>query len=657
MSQANNSENPTAVTGLSLTLLSAISCLYLQTKKDANGVNSVTNAKKGQKALPPLASPERHDSPRGSNGNLDAELVFANLPPTNDPKLALLRKRRGLSEDGNHHGSQGSNSPSQTIHNRLNKSNSHDRIEKVPSFSKSPSFYELSKEADDHAVPITNNHAALTSSSNDGQALATLGLEQPMVIAMVGLPARGKSYLVKMIMRYLKWTGFESRMFNVGSYRRQVGLASADAHFFDSSNAESKQIRENLAMAVQDEMYKWLHETMEAKRRVAIFDATNTTKNRRLALAKRARSENVFLLFVESICDDEEVLKHDYKGMDIETARRDFYSRVKEYEKVYETITDDEDNSQISYIKLINVGQKVITRNCYGYLPSQVAFYLQNVHIQPRKIYLTYLAEFVEKTLGLAENISGCESGQLTPLGIEYTENFTNYLLYEQQYGGLVDKGKEIIILTGTSNIHYQCVSLLKEKTNFKCFHTPLLNELRGGDLHGLSKDEIRILYPEEWKKRNNDKLNYRYPGVGGESYLDVIERVRPVIIELERQRRSIFVICHMAVLRCIYAYFMGVPQEDLPFKEFETHRLYELTPGPFGCSCTIIHPHSVNESTDESNNVDDNDASHYIPIVCNPNLLPQNPNIVPVPPSQKVLHDNTKHQNSCEPVKTATTN
>jgi 6-phosphofructo-2-kinase len=27
------------------------------------------------------------------------------------------------------------------------------------------------------------------------------------------------------------------------------------------------------------------------------------------------------------------------------------------------------------------------------------------------------------------------------------------------------------------------------------------------------------------------DKLNYRYPGVGGESYLDVIERIRPVII------------------------------------------------------------------------------------------------------------------------------
>ena len=44
--------------------------------------------------------------------------------------------------------------------------------------------------------------------------------------------------------------------------------------------------------------------------------------------------------------------------------------------------------------------------------------------------------------------------------------------------------------------------------------------------------------------------MNYRYPGAAGESYLDVIERVRPVIIELERQRKSIVIVCHLAVLR-----------------------------------------------------------------------------------------------------------
>lgn len=142
----------------------------------------------------------------------------------------------------------------------------------------------------------------------------SLGLEQPVVIAMVGLPARGKSYLVKMIIRYLKWTGFESEVFNVGSYRRKIGLASADSNFFNAGNMDAQKMREEMAMKVQDEMYEWLHgfEGL-AKARVAIFDATNTTKDRRLALAQRARRENVFLLFVESICDDQKVLFRNYE--------------------------------------------------------------------------------------------------------------------------------------------------------------------------------------------------------------------------------------------------------------------------------------------------------------------------------------------------------
>ncbi|CAN0491004.1 unnamed protein product, partial [Discosporangium mesarthrocarpum] len=56
---------------------------------------------------------------------------------------------------------------------------------------------------------------------------------------------------------------------------------------------------------------------------------------------------------------------------------QDFKERVKAYEAVYESIEDNEDEHNIKYIKLYNVGQKVVTRNCKGYLPSQVAFYLQ----------------------------------------------------------------------------------------------------------------------------------------------------------------------------------------------------------------------------------------------------------------------------------------
>lgn len=126
-----------------------------------------------------------------------------------------------------------------------------------------------------------------------------LGFEEPLVIAMVGLPARGKSYISKMLMRYLRWTGFECELFNVGSYRREMGFGSADSNFFSAGNQEAHKVREDLAMNVQECMYKWLKCPNGNKRRVAIFDATNTTIIRRLALANKARSEGVFLLFIE----------------------------------------------------------------------------------------------------------------------------------------------------------------------------------------------------------------------------------------------------------------------------------------------------------------------------------------------------------------------
>ncbi len=262
----------------------------------------------------------------------------------------------------------------------------------------------------------------------------------------------------------------------------------------------------------------------------------------------------MFLLFVESICDDQQVLQRnyelkvrndDYKDFDPATAMADFMSRVKAYEKVYETINDDEDNKQISYIKLINVGQKVITRNCHGYLPSQVAFYLQNVHLHPRKIFLSVIAESVERSGG-TENLAGNESGLLTAAGSQYTVNLAKYVK-SQLESRPAELGDDVLLITGTSKIHHESVHHFTT-SHHPCYFTPLLNELRGGDLHGLSKQEMRVsavppdlavsvellsqdLYPEEYAKRVADKLNYRYPGVGGESYMDVIERIRPVII------------------------------------------------------------------------------------------------------------------------------
>ena len=38
------------------------------------------------------------------------------------------------------------------------------------------------------------------------------------------------------------------------------------------------------------------------------------------------------------------------------------------------------------------------------------------------------------------------------------------------------------------------------------------LNEINAGNFDGLSYDDMEELYPEEFEKRLQDKLGYRYP-------------------------------------------------------------------------------------------------------------------------------------------------
>ena len=52
----------------------------------------------------------------------------------------------------------------------------------------------------------------------------------------------------------------------------------------------------------------------------------------------------------------------------------------------------------------------------------------------------------------------------------------------------------------------------------------------------------VQRAYPDDFANRDEDKLNYRYRG--GESYRDVVVRLEPVIMELERQE-NVLVIGH----------------------------------------------------------------------------------------------------------------
>lgn len=77
---------------------------------------------------------------------------------------------------------------------------------------------------------------------------------------MVGLPARGKTYIARKLSRYLSWLGLRTQVFNVGNYRRKQFGAAQPHNFFDSHNREAREQRTRAAMDALEDMRKWFNE-------------------------------------------------------------------------------------------------------------------------------------------------------------------------------------------------------------------------------------------------------------------------------------------------------------------------------------------------------------------------------------------------------------
>jgi broad specificity phosphatase PhoE/predicted kinase len=433
-------------------------------------------------------------------------------------------------------------------------------------------------------VDLDSDAASSDGDSND--AASTDGLmssQKKLVLVMVGLPARGKSFVVRRATRYIEWMGFPTKVFNVGNFRRQLGRAGEDASFFSAENQDATRLREDMAMSVLDELLEWL----DGDGHVAVFDATNTTIERRQHILDRVASHrNVRVMFVESICDNAALLdanyrrkcsNDDYSQSDPERALSDFIQRVREYEKVYQTVEDSEDEGRACYVKVYNAGEKIQARFCQGFLQSHIVSLLQNIHLFPRRIWLVRPGASTTSERG----ILGLDT-DLSPQGHRVAKAIGIFMA-RQHFT------RPFEIWTSAMKRSRQTASYVPTTHVKRLVTTTLLNELGGGDFEGLTHDEIRQLYPKHARARENDKLRYRYPGVGGESYVDVISRLRSLIIEFERKKRDVLVICNESILRCLLGYFVGIQAEKVPFLDSYQHTVIELSPHRDGCDMKLM--------------------------------------------------------------------
>lgn len=225
-------------------------------------------------------------------------------------------------------------------------------------------------------------------------------------------------------------------------------------------------------------------------------------------------------------------------------------------------------NDQLSYVVLRKESKDTLINKVDNYLQTRIIFYILNINMENKSIWLSRHGESI---YNLQEKIGGDSS--LSPRGHKYAQLLPD--LIKSQVGDL-----PLVVWTSTLKRTQETARFLP----YKKLAWKALDELDAGVCDGMTYKEIEQAYPEDFKARDDDKYQYRYRG--GESYADVVNRIEPVIMELERQD-NVLIITHQAVLRCIYAYFMNVPQGESPWMTIPLHTLIKLTPTMDGVKVT----------------------------------------------------------------------
>src|SRR3989442_10343699 len=318
-------------------------------------------------------------------------------------------------------------------------------------------------------------------------------------------------------------------------------------------------------MAALNDLLDWFKKGGE----VGIYDATNAERSRRDIIREACSAAGVRVLFVETIIEDPAVVDAnvrrnkvglaDYAGMTAEDAFRDFQARIAQYARTYVPVQDAEG----SYVKIIDSGRQVICNRIEGYLSSRLAFFLMQIRPTERPIWLT---RHGESTSNVAGRIGG--DAPLTQRGREYAEALAAFVRSRCNHPVVWTSALERTVATAAPIGHE--IQALRA-----------LNEIDAGVCDGLTYEEIEERMPDELAARAGTKFRYGYPR--GEAYADVIQRLEPVIVELEGLRSPVLIVGHQAVVRSLCGYLMAKPQEECPYLNVPLHTVIQLTPTESG--------------------------------------------------------------------------
>jgi len=484
-----------------------------------------------------------------------------------------------------------------------------------------PSSSSPTTRFDSLNVKISNPKPQVLPEGENATPLEVTGstATDKLVIIMVGLPATGKTHIAKRICRFLSFFhDIPAQIFNVGDYRRKLCGAQLPADFFDPKNANAKQQRSLACDAALQAMMEYLHQDGA---RVAAFDATNSTKERRQHIVRSLKDSRGVckFMFVESICDSQELLEEnirkvklntpDYRDMDPDEAMKDFKKRRENYLSAYESV----DSTDGPHVKIINSRQFIVD-NIRGYLSLKVVHFVMNLHLLPRTFYFTRHGQSEYNVLGKIGGDSG-----LSPAGTKYAKRLAQFA--KEHIAKTTDSDGNKVerpcrLWTSTLRRTKETAGFIEHYSfehtwdngdtidwvQFRSKPRRNLDELYAGVCDGMTYKDIEQVYPDEFNRRQNDKLCYRYPR--GESYMDVTLRLEPVAQEMERIREPVLIVAHQGILRILYAYFMGMDRREAPYVSIPLNNVIELQPHAYGCHekryCLMKKEEMMDDGQDE---------------------------------------------------------
>ncbi len=459
-----------------------------------------------------------------------------------------------------------------------------------------------------------------------------------LCIILVGLPARGKTHLTVSLTRYLRWLGVKTHPFHMGDYRRRFLSDDdmRDEYFAVNPSKETTSIIQKVFDECMSDMAKFFN---EHGGQVAIFDAINGRESERKSLVETFGKQSIRTLFIESLVTDPELIISnvkqvrtcpDYKGWNVEKAVENYLVRISKKINDYQEIKESE---SLSYIKIINFGQKMTVNNLtFGYLLNRIVFYLLNARIKSGCVYFARegKVEKVETEKPQANTTTSDKSStniktdfSLSDEGIEYSKTLAEVVLKkleerrneERQLDNDVSVDLNVNDIKAVTDESYTDPKSTKsaesltpveskapenindEETNFAIWTStriksretaqffeskgiPInqksqLKDLNQGDVAGLTHSEIEEKFPNELKKHEENPYHHPFPR--GESYHDVAVRMEPLILEMERMPGDLLVIADECVLRVLYGYLMACSVTDIPHLKFPENEIVEV--------------------------------------------------------------------------------